>query len=55
MYNVDVLSLHVDNLCHSYYIVHKFLWERGPILCYLTIVAQFGGLDSSGRSPYGVI
>ena len=31
---------------------------KARILCYLTIVsgrARFGGLDSSGRSPYGVI
>ena len=56
-FNIDVLSLHVENLCLSYYSVHKYSREK-PVLCDLTIVsgrARFGGLDSSRRSPYGVI
>ena len=50
-------SLHVDNLCLGYYIVYKYSRDK-LVLRDLTIVsgiARFGGLDSSGRSPYGVI
>ena len=54
---VDVLSLHVENLCIKYNSVYKYSREK-PVLCDLTIVsgrARFGGLDSSGRGPSCVI
>ena len=52
-----LLSLHMEKLCLSYNDVYKYSREK-PVLCDLTIVlgrARFGGLDSSGRSLYGVI
>ena len=54
---IDVLSLHLENLCLKYYSVHTYSREN-PVLCDLTIVscrARFGELDSSGRRPYFVI
>ena len=39
---IGVLSLHVENLCLSYYSVYKYSREK-PVLCDLTIVSDRAG------------